>query len=181
MSSSRRFRATDLFEFNNVNLDVLTETYNISFYLSYLARWPDMFTTTISSQGQLMGYLMGKVEGREKDEHGHVTAVSVAPGYRRLNLARRMMRTLEAVSEDNYDAYFVDLFVRSSNTLAINMYKSFGYVVYRRVKEYYSSPSGVAEDGFDMRICLKRDTAQESIKGHSENNSIAAEDFPVYA
>jgi hypothetical protein len=33
----------DLLKFNNVNLDVLTETYNMSFYMSYMSRWPESF------------------------------------------------------------------------------------------------------------------------------------------
>lgn len=36
------------------------------------------------------------------------------------------------------DAWFVDLYVRVSNTVAISMYKSLGYTVYRTVLEYYS-------------------------------------------
>lgn len=43
-----------------------------------------------------------------------------------------------------YNAFFVDLFVRVSNTLAINMYNAFGYSVYRRVIGYYSGE----EDAF---------------------------------
>ena len=39
--------------------------------------------------------------------------------------------------------YFVDLFVRKSNILAINMYKKFGYSIYRTVIGYYSGE----EDG----------------------------------
>lgn len=38
----------------------------------------------------------------------------------------------------SYNAYFVDLFVRKSNKVAIGMYENFGYVVYRRVLGYYS-------------------------------------------
>lgn len=34
--------------------------------------------------------------------------------------------------------YFVDLFVRVSNKVAISMYKAMGYIVYRTVLEYYS-------------------------------------------
>ena len=37
-----------------------------------------------------------------------------------------------------YDAYFVDLFVRISNNVAIDMYKKFGYSIYRQVLGYYS-------------------------------------------
>lgn len=34
--------------------------------------------------------------------------------------------------------FFVDLFVRVSNKVAINMYTNLGYIVYRTVLEYYS-------------------------------------------
>ena len=38
------------------NLDPLTETYNMSFYLHYLAQWPEYMTVAESSSGNLMGY-----------------------------------------------------------------------------------------------------------------------------
>ena len=54
------------------------------------------------------------------------------------------MQDLERISDDVYKGYFVDLFVRKSNALAIDMYKSFGYEVYREVINYYSGE----EDAF---------------------------------
>ena len=45
---------------------------------------------------------MGKAEGRGKEWHGHVTAVTVTPEYRRLGLADGMMKLLEDVSEKMY-------------------------------------------------------------------------------
>ncbi len=72
---------------------------------------------------------MGKSEGQQELWHGHVTAVTVAPEFRRLGLARLLMQELEDISRDVYNAYFVDLFVRKSNLLAINMYHKFGYSV----------------------------------------------------
>ena len=36
------------------------------------------------------------------------------------------------------EGFFVDLFVRVSNKVAVEMYKQLGYVVYRTVLEYYS-------------------------------------------
>ena len=44
MTTLRRFTMNDLLKFNNVNLDVLTETYSITFYMQYMARWPESFT-----------------------------------------------------------------------------------------------------------------------------------------
>lgn len=44
MSILRPFSASDLFSFNPINLDVWTETYAVSYYLSYLANFPDVFS-----------------------------------------------------------------------------------------------------------------------------------------
>ena len=45
------------------------------------------------------GPVMGKIEGQGDQWHGHVTALSVAPQYRRLNLAAKLMSGLEMTSE----------------------------------------------------------------------------------
>ncbi|KAI9188250.1 N-alpha-acetyltransferase 20 [Blastocladiella emersonii ATCC 22665] len=165
MTTLRRFTAEDLFTLSNVNLDPLTENYNIPFYLGYLARWPDYFYMAESASGEAMGYVMGKAEGRGKEWHGHVTAVTVGPDYRRLGLAKQLMAILETVSENIYNGYFVDLFVRESNAVAIGMYEQLGYTVYRRVLSYYSGsgPNGENEDAYDMRKALPRDVKKESI------------------
>jgi hypothetical protein len=47
------------------------------------------------------------------------------------------MKLIESASEQQ-SCYFVDLFVRVSNSLAISMYEHFGYSVYQRVLKYYS-------------------------------------------
>ena len=71
------------------------------------------------------------------------------------------MEYFEDVSIQTYNAFFVDLFVRASNTLAIKMYEKFGYSTYRRVLGYYSGE--LPEDAFDMRKALPRDVEKESI------------------
>ncbi|PIK55393.1 putative N-alpha-acetyltransferase 20-like [Apostichopus japonicus] len=105
---------------------------------------------------------MGKSEGSVAQEtwHGHVTALTVAPEYRRLGLAAKMMNILEEVS-DRKQCFFVDLFVRVSNEIAVDMYKWLGYTVYRRVLEYYSGDPD--EDAFDMRKALSRDKEMKSV------------------
>ncbi|RKP37834.1 catalytic subunit of N-acetyltransferase [Dimargaris cristalligena] len=163
MTTIRRFSALDLFSFNNINLDVFTENYTISFYLQYLAKWPGIPATGMTRSARTMGYMMGKVEGIGRDWHGHVTAVTVAPEYRRLGLARRLMALLEDATDRVYSGYFVDLFVRKSNHLAVNMYKRLGYVVYRRVIGYYSSDGDDPEDAYDMRKAMSRDTHKLSM------------------
>lgn len=47
---------------------------------------------------------------------------------------------------DRKGGFFVDLFVRVSNQVAVNMYKRLGYSVYRTVIEYYSASNGEPDE-----------------------------------
>ncbi|GIL55038.1 hypothetical protein Vafri_10687 [Volvox africanus] len=158
MTTLRRFTCNDLFTYNNVNLDILTETYNLPFYLTYLAKWPEYCLMAEGPGKQAMGYILGKAEGDGDLWHGHVTAVTVAPDFRRQSLAQKLMQILEEISEKVHDCFFVDLFVRKSNAVAINMYRKFGYIIYRTVVGYYSGD----EDAYDMRKALPRDVDKRS-------------------
>jgi N-terminal acetyltransferase B complex catalytic subunit len=160
MTTIRPFQAEDMFKFNHINLDPLTETYHIPFYMQYLSQWPSLCSTFEDTNGRLMGYVLGKAEGDGKLWHGHVTCVTVSPEFRRLGVAKRLMDYLEDVSQFLYNGYFVDLFVRASNALAIQMYHQLGYIVYRTVLGYYS---GEGEDAFDMRKALRRDAGKASV------------------
>ena len=111
MSTLRPFSIYDIYKFNNVNLDILTETYHTDFYGKYLAIWNEYCVSSQNSQGIIEGYILGKVEGEDKLYHGHVTAVTVAPQFRKQGLARAFMKLLEDVTTYIHNAYFVDLFV----------------------------------------------------------------------
>ncbi|CAL8071920.1 unnamed protein product [Calicophoron daubneyi] len=113
------------------------------------------------SCGRLVGYMMGKTEGRGTDWHGHVTALSVAPEYRRLGLATQLMLELEETSERKA-CYYVDLFVRASNKLGHEIYTKLGYIIYRRVLNYYWG-SLEDEDALDMRKALSADVEKKSV------------------
>ena len=172
MATLRRFKATDLFDLSLINLDPLTENYNISFYLQYLSFWPDYNKILLSSASVPMSYLLAKEEGKGEWWHGHVTAITTASLYRRQGLAKMLMCELERIG-DQQDCYFIDLFVRSSNVLAIEMYKHLGYAVFRRVLDYYDD-----EDAFDMRKSLKRDPNKTSMI--PLENPVHAHDLEVW-
>jgi N-terminal acetyltransferase B complex catalytic subunit len=79
------------------------------------------------------------------------------------------MDYLEQVSE-KYDSWYVDLFVRPSNNVAVNLYKMLGYDIYQTVSKYYYSQQGQHEDSYDMRKSLSRDT--EKITSKPTNKTI---------
>lgn len=138
--------------------------------------WPEYFQVAESPTGKVMGYIMGKSEARQNnplDWHGHVTAISVADEFRRIGLAAKLMTFLEDVS-DVKKCYFVDLFVRISNKVAVGMYKALGYIVYRRISAYYTGPPD--EDAYDMRKALSRDPDKKSERPPTEEELEALDD-----
>jgi N-terminal acetyltransferase B complex catalytic subunit len=131
-------------------------------------------TVAEAPNGSLMGYVLGKAEGEGHLWHGHVSAVTVSPEYRRLGMAQTLMDLFEDICEKTHNAYFVDLFVRESNALAIGMYEKFGYTIYRTVLDYYSGE--FPENAFDMRKALPRDKEKQSVVP-LENPCIRPEDL----
>lgn len=146
----------DLFSLNLTNLDPLTENYDLGFYLNYLMRWPSLFSAVQDRSGSIVGYstspphpyshsvhadprftVMGKLEEQHPSMrhsehytpwHGHITVLTIAPQYRRQGHATRLTERLERGSDIN-DAWFVDLYVRAGNKVAVDMYKGMGCVL----------------------------------------------------
>ncbi|KAI4167344.1 MAG: hypothetical protein LQ343_007305 [Gyalolechia ehrenbergii] len=189
MTTIRPCSPADISKLNLCNLDPLTENYARSFYFDYLAKWPSMFIVAENQKGQIVAYVMGKVEedpdfikimgDKYLPWHGHVTALTVAPQYRQMGLAKQLTAQLDRACEQEH-AWFMDLFVRVSNKTAINMYKKMGYSVFRRVVGYYSDDptgKGTSEDAFDMRKSLSRDKKKRYIRENGENYPINPEDI----
>lgn len=127
----------------------------------------------------MMGYIIGKAEGQGTNFHGHITALSIAPEYRKLGLAKRLTKLLEEISDGVYHGFFVDLYVRPSNAIATEMYEKMGYSVYRTVKEYYGnlgpgSEGSAAEDAYDMRKPLSRDPHRKSVRANGRDVIVSA-------
>ncbi|GMM35008.1 peptide alpha-N-acetyltransferase complex B subunit [Saccharomycopsis crataegensis] len=186
MTSIVPFQATDLFRLNPVNLDVFTENFPLTFYFQYLSEWPTLFYKSIeptynvellTNEFVCSGYMMGKTEGRKMDWHAHITAVTVNPAYRRLGLASLLCVQLEELTKsDPYNVYFVDLFVKVTNKLALVLYEKLGYSVYRRVVGYYgSNPNPSVKDvdddtdAYDMRKAMMRDTKKQSVRANGRD------------
>ncbi|KAF5327756.1 hypothetical protein D9619_004732 [Psilocybe cf. subviscida] len=140
----------------------------VSLWLCHGSELPDLLPALTSYT------VLGKVEGTGAEWHGHVTAITVAPEYRRLSLARKMMIFLEQVSDQTYKGFFVDLYVRCTNVVAIELYEGMEYTAYRRIREYYDTlgqgeGGKDEEDAFDMRKPLSRDTHRRSIRPNGKN------------
>lgn len=176
MTSIKPFQLEDLFTINPVNLDPLTENFNISFYSQYLISWPNLFYKSVEHPANVTsGYMMAKTEGQlsKMEYHTHITAVTVHDQYRRISLASKLCLQLEKISEVQL-TLFIDLFVKVTNLLGKMLYEKLGYSVYRRVVGYYSGGSGEIPhdrnainddiDAFDMRKSLPLDKNNQTVR-----------------
>lgn len=180
MTSYKPFQLEDLYEINSVNLDPLTENYPLSFYFEYLTKWPSLFfksqelTLNSPNPTEISGYMIAKNEGQLKkmEWHTHISAVTVNCQYRRIGLASDLCKFLEQiVDKDPDNTLFIDLFVKVTNTLALQLYEKLGYSIYRRVVGYYGKvmPQDRTAlnddiDGYDMRKLLPADKNNETVR-----------------
>ncbi|KAL7673452.1 hypothetical protein ACOME3_008308 [Neoechinorhynchus agilis] len=129
----------------------------------YMINFPDLFLVAECFTGRLAGYVMAKIEGFGEDLHGHISALSIAPEFRRMGLSTILMQKIDETCESK-KCYFIDLFVRAKNQPAIELYKKLGYIEYRRVLKYYTSENGNDDcTAVDMRKVLSTDSDKKSI------------------
>ncbi|KAF2224992.1 acyl-CoA N-acyltransferase [Elsinoe ampelina] len=196
MTTLRRMGPKDLFRFNTCNLDPLTETYNIGFYLEYFTKWPELCLVIEDSQGKIQAYILGKLESSPYPAplspyipsnpfyrspssagqnylplHIHITCLTVAPTARRQGHATLLSTALERYGDEK-QAWFVDLFVRKSNEAAVRLYRGMGYTVWRTVRGYYAD----GEDAWDMRKPLAKDEGRETIREGGERAMVDPEE-----
>ncbi|KAI5148171.1 N-terminal acetyltransferase B complex catalytic subunit [Enteropsectra breve] len=166
--------AEDIFTMDIANMDGKSENFTADYYLSYLKNHSDSFITirkygggseefnneSLSYRNPVIGYIFGKMEYKE---HlcMHLSALSIGPSYRSIGFGRTLLLFLEQIG-NNKRAYFSDLFVRASNSVAISFYKGIGYEVYRTIYDYYGDPD---EDAYDMRKPLLRDKDRTTLQG----------------
>ncbi|MBO4360902.1 MAG: ribosomal protein S18-alanine N-acetyltransferase [Eubacteriaceae bacterium] len=83
-------------------------------------------------RAQTAGYVMAVDEGEDL----HVTNLAVHPDFQRMGAAAFMMSQIILLSEKEGFCRIV-LEVRESNAAALGLYRSLGFCVYSRSKNYY--------------------------------------------
>ncbi|MEY4166302.1 MAG: hypothetical protein RIR52_126 [Acidobacteriota bacterium] len=110
---------------------------------SYLLSNPNAIARQIrADDGPMAAFIVALIE---LDGVGHITAIAVAPEYRRLGLARILLGDIEQTFRAR-GINTIRLEVRVENLPAICLYEEIGYAVVQRLPRYYSSGS----DGYLM-------------------------------
>ncbi|WP_243155152.1 ribosomal protein S18-alanine N-acetyltransferase [Romboutsia sp. CE17] len=104
----------------------------------------DSFKKELSNN--LAKYLVAKVDGKVAGyvgiwfvvDEGHITNVAVHEDYRGQKIGDQLIKELVQVCKDN-NIVSMTLEVRTSNTVAQNLYRKYGFKMAGIRKEYYSN------------------------------------------
>ncbi|ORD94980.1 NAA20 [Enterospora canceri] len=177
MFSYKKFLPEDIFMLDTCNLDSYCENYTLKYYLGYMVRNSRPFyaiTYSNSSQeyynnltsgsavyGYIFGFNISKwlktEEGEFRKYDGYqIHALSTSFLTRRLGLGTRMVQLFV----DNIENEFIKLFVRESNTRAVEFYRKNNFTVRRKVVNYYMKPE---ENAIEMVRSSHRIAAEKNV------------------
>jgi N-alpha-acetyltransferase 10/11 len=144
------------------NLTNLPENYFLKYYMYHALTWPQLSFVAIvrgpaskpSKYPKVVGYVLAKMEEDPTDgvQHGHITSLSVMRTHRRLGIAEKLMRMSQRAMAECFNADYVSLHVRMSNTAALHLYRdTLGFEVEKVEKGYYAD----GEDAYGMKMDLR--------------------------
>lgn len=110
---------------------------------AYLLSEPNTLSYRIvTPNGNMVGFIFIMTH---ENGAGHITTIGIAPEHRRRGLGVKILQHTENALRKR-DISMISLEVRVSNVAAQNLYRSLGYSIVQRLKEYYNN----GEDGFLM-------------------------------
>jgi peptide alpha-N-acetyltransferase len=134
----------------------------MKYYFYHLLSWPQLLFVAEDFDGNIVGYVLAKMEDDEQKQprHGHITSLSVLRTHRKRGIATALMRRSQKEMHEVFDAEYVSLHVRESNRAAFHLYKeTLQYEIHDVEKGYYAD----GEDAYDMRCTFskKKEVAKE--------------------
>jgi|YNPMSStandDraft_1061717.scaffolds.fasta_scaffold00029_39 ribosomal-protein-alanine N-acetyltransferase len=89
--------------------------------------------------------IVGFIITNQEEDSVHILNLAVNPKYRNLKIGSMLIETI--LNNKSYEKiYIFYLEVRKNNIIAINLYKKYGFVIEKVLKNYY----GNNEDGYLM-------------------------------
>lgn len=92
--------------------------------------------------GEIAGFIIGKIYRERKSATGHILTIDVSPKHRRKGIGLRLLQEIERIFKDK-GVRVCCLEAREDNIAALNLYQKFGYGRVGRLENYYGNANGV--------------------------------------
>jgi len=161
----------------NSNLWCLPENYQLKYYLYHVLSWPQLLHVAENHKGQIVGYVLAKMEEDAVPAHGHITSLAVLRTHRKMGIATKLMQQAHARMEEAFNSTYCSLHVRYTNRAAYHLYsQTLGYTIDDVEKGYYAD----GEDAYAMKLTFtKNKTGQDEAKGGEADAVKAVESLSV--
>ncbi len=97
---------------------------------------------TAEINGEIVGFVIARINIRRAITFGHILTVNVAPAYRRKGIAQKLLQKIEILFKER-GINECRLEVRETNIAALNLYKKSGYTKAGRLEKYYGTDHGL--------------------------------------
>lgn len=136
----RKIMPSDLARVYEIEVNSFKEAYDINM-LKGLMDIGAGFLVAIE-EGLVVGYIIFWL----KEEHlGHIISIAVDKSFRSKHIATKLL-IMAVTTLRNCNIFKITLEVRTSNEIAVNFYKKFGFEIDRKVSKYYND----GDDAFIM-------------------------------
>ena len=137
----REFVPSDLGRVYQIEVESFSTPYEVSL-LQQLYEIGTGFLVAIED-GEVVGYIIFWIKEEGLD---HIIALAVDKKFRGQHIATRLLMMAMTIFK-NCDIHRITLEVKSHNDIAVSFYKKFGFVIDRKVPNYY-------EDGSDAYVMI---------------------------
>ena len=135
----REFVPSDLGRVYQIEVEFFSNPYDVAI-LQQLYEIGTGFLVAIED-GEVVGYIIFWIK---EEGLGHIIALAVDKRFRGRHIATRLLMMAMTIFK-NCDIHRITLEVKSHNDVAVAFYKKFGFVIDRKVPNYY-------EDGSDAYV-----------------------------
>ena len=88
----RQATVQDLIQMQASNLWCLPENYNFKYYMYHELSWPQLLHVAEDYTGNIVGYVLAKMEEDAVPAHGHITSLAVLRTHRKCGIATKLMK-----------------------------------------------------------------------------------------
>lgn len=92
--------------------------------------------------GEIAGFIIGRIDIARNTPFGHILTVDVAAPYRRKGIAQKLIQGIEIAFKER-SIKECRLEVREENLTALNLYEKLGYKKVGKLEKYYGDTHGL--------------------------------------
>jgi peptide alpha-N-acetyltransferase len=116
----------------------LSEPYPVFTYRYFLNRCPESNIMVYSKEGKFIGAIIGDCSHKKNNKlKAYIAMIAVEKEYRGKKIGKKLVELFIKQSKEVYGVHEVCLETEVTNTLALNLYESLGFIRTKKLNNYY--------------------------------------------